>query len=131
MDKNGMVGKVAQFVRFGLVGLSNTLISLLIYYLLIGLQVNYLLATIAGYVISSLSGYILNKLWVFRDKKKVKTSMFRYYAVYISSLLLNTVLMYLWVDIFGISEQIAPILTLCVTVPYNFVFSKLWTFKSR
>ena len=72
MDKNGMVGKVAQFVRFGLVGLSNTLISLLIYYLLIGLQVNYLLATIAGYVISSLSGYILNKLLGIQGQKEGK-----------------------------------------------------------
>lgn len=131
MNKSGMIGKVAQFIKFGLVGASNTLISLIIYYLLVMLQANYLLATIMGYVISSLSGYVLNKLWVFKDKTDTKRSIFRYYVVYISALLLNIMSMYLWVDILGISKQIAPILTLCITIPYNFIFSKLWTFRGK
>lgn len=38
--------------------------------------------------------------------------------------------MYLWVDVLHISKYLAPILTLFVTVPYNYLFSKFWVFKS-
>ena len=36
--------------------------------------------------------------------------------------------MYLWVDILNISNTIAPIITLIITVPYNYLLSKFWTF---
>jgi len=39
--------------------------------------------------------------------------------------------MYLLVDILKVSELIAPILVLFITVPYNYLFSKFWVFKSK
>ncbi len=126
-----MPEKLVQFIKFGLVGASNTVISLAVYYILIMLQANYLLASIAGYFVSSISGYLLNKHWVFKSGKAVKDSIVKYYIVYITSLVINLVTMYIWVDILFISDRIAPILTLCITVPYNYVFSKLWAFKEN
>jgi putative flippase GtrA len=129
VKKDNMTVRLVQFIKFGLVGVSNVLISLLVYYLLIALRVHYIPASIAGYLISSLSGYFLNKMWVFKKSTaSVKGSMVRYYIVYGSSLLINTLVMYLWVDLLNISDKLAPILTLCITVPYNYFLSKIWTF---
>ena len=132
MKREFMKAKLIQFVKFGLVGASNTLIYLIVYYILIMFQANYLFASISGYLLSSLSGYILNKLWVFKDgRATVKGSIVKYYIVYSSSMALNLIAMYLLVDLLNVSDRLAPILTLCITVPYNFIFSKLWTFKER
>ena len=128
---SNLIKKLFQFVKFGLVGVSNTLISLAIYYGLIAIRANYLFASYAGYIISSVSGYLFNKLWVFKNGKAVKESIVKYYIVYISSLIINMVSMYVWVDILLISSKVAPILTLCITVPYNYLLSKFWAFREN
>lgn len=132
MKIENLRARLIQFMKFCFVGVSNVIISLGIYYILVIMGVNYLFSSICGYLLSSLSGYILNRLWVFKGiKATIKGSIVKYYVVYCSSLILNLAAMYMWVDIFGISEKIAPILTLFITVPYNFVFSKLWTFRGK
>lgn len=126
------LNNIKQFVKFGIVGGTNTIISLLIYYLMVYWGISYLPATITGYFSSSIIGYILSRLWVFRAyTSKLFSSTIRYYIVYISSLLINVTTMYLWVDLIGLSKYIAPVLTLIITVPYNFVLSKFWVFKEK
>ncbi len=130
MNRKDLFKKLLQFIRFGIVGGLNTLVSLAIYYLLVFLGVNYIVSTVVGYVLSSVVGYVLNKIWVFKAKSvSTASSLVKYYIVYGSSLLLNMGLMYLWVDVMFISDKLAPLLTLCFTIPFNFIFSKLWTFR--
>lgn len=125
-----MYKKILQFIKFGLVGASNTLISFLIYYALIYFKLNYIIANALGYIISSIWGYLLNKKWVFRDSSgKTIQSIVKYYIVYGSSFLINILCMYIFVDVFAISKIIAPIITMCITVPYNYIFNKIWAFK--
>lgn len=126
-----MYKKILQFIKFGFVGASNNLIYFAIYYVLIYLNTNYLIANILGYTISSVWGYILNKKWVFKEStEKTSKSVIKYYIVYGSSFLINISFMYFFVDVFNFSKIIAPILTMFITVPYNFIFNKVWTFKN-
>lgn len=119
-----------QFIKFGFVGMSNTLISFAIYYGLIYLNVNYMVANAFGYSISSIWGYILNKKWVFnKNMEKTLPSIIKYYTIYGSSFLVNLVCMYIFVEILNISTIVAPILTMVITIPYNFILNKLWAFK--
>ena len=121
-----------QFIKFGVVGCINTATSLLIYYVLLFFNVQYLLASISGYIFSSVVGFILNKFWVFQVKgTKTLQETIRYYIVYGCALLMNLAIMYLQVDILLISDKIAPLITLCVTVPFNFIMSRVWVFKSK
>ena len=121
-----------QFIKFGVVGCINTATSLLIYYVLLFFNVQYLLASISGYIFSSVVGFILNKFWVFQAKgTKTLQETIRYYIVYGCALLMNLTIMYLQVDILLISDKIAPLITLCVTVPFNFIMSRVWVFKLK
>ena len=73
---------------------------------------------------------MLNKKWVFRkNNEKTMKSIVKYYIIYGSSFCINLISMYLFIETLGISDIIAPILTMCITVPYNFVLNKLWVFK--
>lgn len=118
---------IIKFLKFGIVGFINTMTSTMIYWLLITIKLNYILSTTIAYFIASIIGYILNKNKVFKTKNR--SSVIKYYIVYISSYFLNIGCMYLWVDVLHISKYIAPILTLFVTVPYNFILSNFWVFK--
>lgn len=123
--------KGKQFIKFGIVGLCNNIIFLIIYYLLIFIKLDYLISNICGYLLSSIFGYIVNRIWVFNAiNSRTKKSLPRYYIVYATAFLINIGCMYLLVDIFNISDKIAPYFVLCITIPYNFILSKLWVYKS-
>lgn len=125
-----MSRRIVQFAKFVLVGCSNVLVSLMIYYVLLEQGVPYLMATFAGYIISTVTGYFLNRFWVFHPQKiRTGISLMRYYFVYLSALGINLSLMYLFVDHMLLPAKLAPILILFVTIPYNFILSKLWVYK--
>ena len=123
----------AQFMKFGMVGVSNTLISLGCYYALVYFGVNYLLANAVGFVVSVCNSYFWNSRFVFKDKKEQSglRAFFKVFCSYGVSFCLSSVLMFVFVQLLGISEYLAPILRLAFTIPLNFVMNKLWAFKEK
>lgn len=133
-----------QFVKFGLVGVSNTAVNYLFYVgclLLLeaaGLweSADYLVATAVGFALSVLWSFFWNNKFVFAVKEGERRSIGRALArTYISysftGLFLNSALMVLWVKVFHISEYIGPILNLLLSVPLNFFINKFWAFKEE
>lgn len=135
MNKEEIKKLLIQFIKFGLVGVSNTLISLLVYYILVYFKCNYIVANTLGFIISVINAYYWNNKYVFkkntgRKEEKTYKKIIKVYVSYGVTFLLSTLLLYLMVDCFKISEYIAPIINLCVTVPLNFIFNKFWAFKN-
>ncbi len=157
---------VIQFIKFGLVGVSNTLVNYLVYVIFVALGVHYVIANTLGFIISVLNAYFWGSRFVFKeDKTKEKRVwwqvLLKTYASYTLGFGINTVLLILWIDIlniggyFGfvgdiigwasgflsflpesmtadeISEIVAPILNMFVTVPINFVINKFWAYRQK
>lgn len=122
-----------QFMKFGIVGLSNTVISLLVYYIFVYLGVNYIIANALGFCVSVINAFYWNNKYVFDDKTEtnVKKAFFKVFISYGGSFCISTVLIFIMVDILHISEFLAPLLRLIVTVPINFTMNKLWAFRKR
>ena len=119
-----------QFVKFCLVGVSNTLISLAVYYVFVIIDARlYIIGNAVGFVVSVLNAYFWNSKFVF-DKKdeKVKT-VTKTFIAYGKNLIIGTALLYLFVDVCGLSEFIAPLLNLIVTIPLNYALNKFWVMK--
>lgn len=135
---------IMQFVKFGIVGVSNTVISYLLYVtsLLafrnfgVFAEVDYFVAQIVSFVLSVLWSFYWNNKMVFvikeGEKRSILKSLLKTYVSYsFTGLFLNSILLLLWVDMLHISEFIAPIINLLVSVPLNFFINKFWAFKSR
>ena len=132
-----------QFVKFGIIGVSNTVISYVIYIVsLLVLQKNslfettdYLLAQILGFLLSVLWSFYWNRKYVFyADQGQVPwlQALWKTYVSYaFTGLFLNTVLSMLWVELLGISKVIAPIFNIVINVPINFLMNKFWAFKKK
>lgn len=134
-QKKSLVKTAVQFVKFGIVGVSNTLISLAIYYIGLYFGIYYVVSNVLGFFAGTLNAYYWNNKYVFRkeegEERSTAKSMAKVFASYGISLGLSTVLLVLWVDIVGIHEKIAPLLNLCITIPLNFVMNKFWAFRAE
>lgn len=132
-----------QFVKFGIVGVSNTFISYFLYAgSLIGLnkvggdgKFHYLLAQVIAFLLSVLWSFYWNNKFVFiveegKERNILKSLIKTYISYSFTGLFLSSVLLFLWVDICGISAFIAPIINLFVSVPVNFIINKVWAFKT-
>jgi len=131
-----------QFVKFGIVGLSNTIISYVIYvggliflqYFGIFPKVDYLVAQIVAFILSVLWSFYWNNKMVFVLEKGKERSLWKalvktYISYSFTGLFLNSILLVFWLKICHISELVAPIINLLVSVPLNFVINKFWAFK--
>ncbi len=127
-DRKSFFDFVKQFIKFGLVGVSNTLISLAVYYALVYIDVHYIIANVVAFIVSVLNAYYWNSRYVF-SKKEGSNPFFKTLLVYGSTFLLSTGLLYVMVDLLHISELLAPIINLCFTIPLNFLLNKFWAFR--
>ena len=59
-----------QFIKFGMVGVSNTVVSLATYYLFTFFGVHYLIANALGFVTGTLNAYYWNSKFVFKEEAK-------------------------------------------------------------
>lgn len=132
-----------QFLKFGIVGVSNTIISYVLYTVSLLLMkkaglwpnVDYLFAQIIAFVLSVLWSYYWNNRMVFVIEEGKTRSLWKsliktYISYSFTGLFLNSVLLILWVKVLGVSEFIAPIINLLVSVPLNFIINKFWAFKT-
>lgn len=119
-----------QFVKFCLVGLSNTAISLAVYYIFVLINPRlYLVGNAAGFVVSVLNSYFWNSRFVFKKEDEKAKTIVKTFVAYGSNLLIGSVLLWLFVDVCHLSELIAPLLQLVVTIPLNYVLNKFWVMK--
>ena len=124
-----------QFIKFGFVGVSNTLISLAVYYVCLHFGLHYIVANTLGFVVGTINAYFWNNKFVFKKEegeiRDTKKSVVKVFISYGFTLGLSTVLLAFWVDGLHISENVAPILNLLVTIPLNFVLNKFWAFRGE
>lgn len=123
-----------QFVKFGVVGVSNTLISYVSYLIFYFLGCHYLVASVLGFVISVTNSYYWNNRYVFATGEGEKRVWWRVYiktflAYASTGLVLANILLVIWVQICKIPEIIAPVLNLLITIPLNFIINKYWAYK--
>ena len=131
------IGKLLlQFIKFGMVGVTNTAVSYAIYALILWLGGHYLVASVVSFVISVAWSYLLNNRFVFKkseDETRVwwKALLKAYVSYGITGLVLANILLYLWIDVLGINQYLAFVINLVFTIPVNFLLNKLWAFKTE
>lgn len=136
------VDSLTQFVKFGIVGVSNTAVSYVINVLVLlaladyGLSWDYVAANIVAFVLSVLWSFYWNNRFVFTvgegQQRNIGKALLKTYISYsFTGIILNNILSYIWIDVFSISKLIAPLINLIVSVPLNFIINKLWAFKTE
>ena len=157
--QNEKLAPLIQFIKFGLVGVSNTAISygteMLCYYVLfknsrfvwildvlsrMGISsdannVRIVITTVIAFVISVTNSYFWNNRYVFSSGKKSFAQRIRTYlktfACYgITGLVISPIIKIL-LDRIGVPYFIASLGALVITIPLNFIMNKFWAFRAK
>ncbi|MBO5372522.1 MAG: GtrA family protein [Lachnospiraceae bacterium] len=132
-----------QFVRFGVVGVSNTIVSYVI------LTVSRLALESAGfinyaYIVANCIAFVLGVAWsffwndryVFTVKEGEQRSMLKalvktYISYSFTGLFLSNILLLLWIEVFHMSKFVAPLVNSLIGLPINFLINKFWSFRKE
>ena len=123
---------LAEFFKFGIVGIINTLLSYglsnLFYYIF---KLHEQIVNIIVFVITVGISYLLNKKFVFKSSENSKKSIVKVYISYGITLILSAVLIHVEVRVLSVPYYLALIMNLCVTVPINYLLNKFFVFGNK
>lgn len=134
---------VEQFIRYVMVGVLNTLITLAVIFLCKSvLDVNQWVSNAIGYVAGMVNSFLWNKVWVFRSRSRhYRAEAVKFMVGFLLCYGLQLLATWLMTSAFGDMEIILPgimtvsgygVATLLGMVLYtvaNFVFNRAVTFK--
>lgn len=133
--------KYKQFLLFCIVGVSNTLIANLIYFLLVkifeyvGISISIFdfditsaICTAIGTVFGAINSYILNSKFVFEEKNKSTGS--RFIIAFFIYMILDMLLVMFVEKVVGVPSDYCKLIVTPIMLIENFLINKLWVFKS-
>ena len=134
----------SEFIKFGLVGVSNTIVSYCLYALSLQIflklnlfpSTDYIIANIISFLLSVLWSFYWNNKYVFKlnecEQRSIWKALLKTYVSYgFTGIILNNILLVLWVRVIGINKMLAPIINLIINIPINFFMNKLWAFGKK
>lgn len=121
---------VIRFIKFGMVGVINTLVNWIIFFILNALGMYYILANIIAYILGTVNSYLWNTLWVFKYKDKSSTeTTIKFIILNLIGLGLNTGILYVLVDLCNLNKFIGLVITTAIVMIINYIVNKLWVFS--
>lgn len=122
---------IVQFLKFGIVGVSNTLIAFAVYTVLLKVfGVWYVAASGIGFAVGAVNGFLLNRRWTFREHVGDALTPVRWAIVQTCGLGLNLGLVYLFVHDLGMDELVGQIPTTVIVTVLTFAVNRSWTFRT-
>ncbi len=119
-----------QFVKFGIVGISNTLLTFVIYTILLKVfDVWYLAASAIGFAAGATNGFLLNRRWTFREHVGDALTPVRWAVVQTTGLGINEGLLFLFVNEWRIDKLLAQAMATAVVTVTTFFANRSWTFR--
>lgn len=137
-----MKKNIITFIKFGIVGFSNTIIGYLINVIALivmkpmNFSKDYIVANVISFILSVLWSFFWNNKFVFKveegqERSAVKTLLKTYVSYGFTGIILNNILSFVWVDMLGVSKFFAPLINLFISVPVNFILNKMWAFRTK
>lgn len=158
LEKRGKK-QIWQFIKFALVGVSNTLVSEIVYTILVFFKMHYLPASFLGFSLSVLNAYYWSSRYVFKEEENEERVWWKVlaktYLAYLWGYLVSAALLVFWIEFIGIERWMEPLgnwflghglerldarfcgnvaaagLNLLITVPMNYLVNKYWAYGQK
>ncbi len=87
-------------------------------------------ANAAGFVVSVLTNYYLNRRWTFRSSAAVGAELTRFFVVSVAAYLANLAVFSVLHSAVHVAPIPSQVIAIACVMPINFVFNKLWSFRT-
>ena len=120
-----------ELILYLIFGILTTIVNIVVYLIFAKfLNIDYIISNIFAWFFSVLFAYVTNRIWVFERKtNNIIKEATLFYGGRVFSGVLDTGLMYLFIDILFIDDFISKIIIQVIVVIVNYVFSKFIVFK--
>ncbi len=120
-----------QFIRYCVVGATATVVDYgLLYSLTEYLGFWYLLSATFGFIGGATTNYLLNRFWTFKNKdKRIARQVSIFLIIAAVGIVLNNTILAIGVEIFGLWYMLAKVISTVITLIWNFVGHKYFTFR--
>lgn len=116
------------FVKFIFSGGLNTLVTYVVYLILLNIF-SYKLSFTISYILGIVLSYALNRYWVFKTTGTIKRIIL-FPGIYLIQYLFGLLVAFVWVEIVGLGEKTAPLASIALSIPITFFLTRL-LFKSK
>ncbi len=126
--------KYREYILYILFGGLTTVVNFAVYYAL-NIFVWYITANIIAWAASVVFAFVTNKIFVFESKntsdKKTLTELVQFALFRVVSGAMETVLLYVFVDLLSQNENLFKIIISVLVVVLNYIFSKFIIFAKK
>jgi len=130
--------KYQEVIRHLVVGVLTTLVSLVIYYILVNTLLNpnsafeLQIANVISWICSVIFAYVTNRKYVFQSKQVKKTKEFvSFVGSRVITLFMDMAIMFLGVTLLHQNDKIFKLLSQVVVIVANYILSKFIVFKKK
>ena len=127
--------KYQEIINYLIAGGLTVLVTILSYAFFTKiLNIYYIVSNVLSWIVAVIFAYVVNRKFVFKSKsiKKEQIKEITNFLIgRLLSLLVDTLLMYLLVEICKIDDLISKIIVQFVVIVLNYIFSKFWIFKEK
>lgn len=127
--------KHRETINYLFFGVVTTVVNFIIYYLLVFAGTHYIAAQVIAWIGAVIVAYVTNKIWVFENDARGFSAILKQFCSFTASRLFSfgveTLILFLMVDVAGISDRIAKIPVAVLTVILNYVTGKLIVFRRK
>ena len=120
---------IGEFMKFALVGLLNTAVDVVIFFLLTWVNTPYVAAQVVSYSCGAANSYLLNKFWTFRSSGLSYAEVVRFTVVNLVSLAISIVALTLLHETAGLDLAVSKAGATVCALAANFLGNKLWVFR--
>jgi putative flippase GtrA len=123
--------EVYRFAKFAVVGVSNTLLTLLTYWILVYIGIYYVTANIVGYMVGMANSYFWNSKYVFERTSTHSSTITKFIIVNLIVLGLTSVMLYFFIEKIYINKYLAQLIVIPAGMVLNYILNKIWTFRKN
>lgn len=133
-----LIKKYEEIIRYLIVGVMTTVVSLATYYICVYTFLNpenaveLQVANVISWIAAVSFAYITNRIFVFKSKNKnILQEMSAFFAARVGSLGLEMLIMFLSVTWLGMNDKVMKLVVQFVVVVANYVLSKIFVFRKK
>lgn len=131
-----IIKKHDEIVRYLVVGLATTLVSLVVYYLCVytfldpNVALELQIANLISWLLALIFAFFTNRSFVFKStNKNILKEAYSFTQSRIVTLLIDMFLMFICVTVFGFNDKIVKLVVQVIVIVLNYIFSKMFVFK--
>ena len=120
-----------QFIKFTLVGTTNSAIDFSVYLILTRFfSVHLILANFCSFSIAVTWSFFINKKWTFRNTHGDHAKQYiKFFITNTIGIIIQTLILSVFVYVFKVHDVLGKLIAIVITSFWNFSISKIWTFR--